>query len=233
MVHICLWGPHQCFEWFHLSCQRCTTGKFPTKIQISGFSQKSDLAHWAHSPSRTIAWNQVGAEAEHDCPRKPGAECSKAAPRAPLRAGQGWPGQGKALHPGADRARREGGAGTWPLGPAWAWSPAAEHQAEWPLGTEDRGNELKAGGPWGSWVEKGPHGATYPGLPGPDSQDAGIWTGGRGLREGHLNTHHIVSFIKDHNGPLQVDAVCPATLEQGEKRGAGASGAAQRVGATT
>lgn len=31
------------------------------------------------------------------------------------------------------------------------------------------------------------------------------------------STHHIVSFIEDHHRPLQVDAVCPATLQAGER----------------
>lgn len=29
------------------------------------------------------------------------------------------------------------------------------------------------------------------------------------------STHHIVSFIEDHHRPLQIDAVCPATLRAG------------------
>lgn len=93
MVHICLWGPHQCFEWFHLSCQRCTTGKFPTKIQISGFSQKSDLAHRAHSPS----WQQLPGTkwGLKQSTTAPGSQALSAArrpqgpPSGPVRASQG------------------------------------------------------------------------------------------------------------------------------------------------
>lgn len=36
----------------------------------------------------------------------------------------------------------------------------------------------------------------------------------------HPDTHHVVSFVENHNCPLQVNAVCPAALQQ-EGKGAG------------
>lgn len=36
----------------------------------------------------------------------------------------------------------------------------------------------------------------------------------------HPDTYHIVSFVENHNCPLQVNAVCPAALQQ-EGKGAG------------
>ena len=41
--------------------------------------------------------------------------------------------------------------------------------------------------------------------------------GGQVWRRDHLDTHHIVSFVENHDRPLQVDAVCPATLQQERK----------------
>lgn len=56
-------------------------------------------------------------------------------------------------------------------------------------------------------------------------------TGGRadGRGEGP-GTHHIVSFIEDHHCPLQVDAMCPATLQAGERMQLQLSGAAAAPG---
>lgn len=104
--------------------------------------------------------------------------------------------------------------------------PAGHH------GTEGkRLNKLTAGGACGGVSRKRltqPASAPCPGPLGPNSQggrgldrsapfSTGKWAGGSGYREGRLDTHHVVSFIKDDNGSFQVDAVCPATLEQEEK----------------
>lgn len=50
------------------------------------------------------------------------------------------------------------------------------------------------------------NGALHPGVLGPDSHSH---------RKGP-DTHHVVCLVKDHNRPLQVDAVCPAAL-RGER----------------
>lgn len=56
----------------------------------------------------------------------------------------------------------------------------------------------------------------------PTLLSTGRWAGGR-PRDGHPDTHHVVSFIEDHDRPLQVDAVCPATLRQeGREQGCSA-----------
>lgn len=39
----------------------------------------------------------------------------------------------------------------------------------------------------------------------------------RGVANGHPATHHIVSFVENHNRPLQVNAVRPAALHQERK----------------
>lgn len=57
-------------------------------------------------------------------------------------------------------------------------------------------------------------------------------------RRDHLDTHHVVSFVENHDRPLQVDAVCPATLQQEgkeaglEPRGTRQAGEGPRATAT-
>lgn len=53
-------------------------------------------------------------------------------------------------------------------------------------------------------------------LPRPWTERSALLSAGmRGRRrKGHLGTHHIVSFIKNHNRPLEVNAVGSATLQQ-------------------
>lgn len=64
--------------------------------------------------------------------------------------------------------------------------------------------------------------APYPGLFGPDRRGHRGWAEvcrkAWGASGGHPDTHQVVSFVKDHDRPLQVDAVCPATLQKGGKK---------------
>jgi hypothetical protein len=38
------------------------------------------------------------------------------------------------------------------------------------------------------------------------------------MKQKHQGTHHIVGLIKDHDRPLQVNVVCPATLQDRRDR---------------
>lgn len=79
---------------------------------------------------------------------------------------------------------------------------------------------------WKWWAQAGS--PPCPSLLGPDSGAQGSGQDGPAVlcEEGNVrrppDTHHIVSFIKDHDRPLQVNAVCTTTLQQEVGRRAGA-----------